>query len=229
VNLEIWTPKEQQLKTMAADWMNRRMGDGWREEFHTDEKDWGVRGILGWRGQCCYFLMTASTEPQSDQTLTAQLYRDSLGTALLDCGRKLLRDYVEQQRNVLKNQYESRIVNKRYSMCGPGLNGVPMEVMNGLYEALEGWRIGIFINKFGILIPEKSCGGWYEPVEDDRSDVSNRSGFEEAQKNCKTGAGDCGGLHGADRGCRAGAVSSGCQPGPGCLFCQLRDGQCKKK
>lgn len=206
MDLELWSPKGQQLKAMTRDWMRRRMGQDWEEMLPARESHWRVRSILGWEGECCYFLMTAEFEPEDRQrnqktqeiprqkTLTEQLYGDSLGTALLDSGRSLLLYEVERRMKIPPRRDISQNANRRYVLGGPGLDGVPIGAMRRLYKGLEGWRIGISINRFGILAPEKSCGGWYEP------------------------------RGGEDTGEEAG----GCQPGTGCLFCQLWDGGCRK-
>lgn len=179
MKLEIWTPQEEQLQRLAEDWMDRHMGCDWKKQWesivgqsaadnlseHAEERH-SVKAILQWSDDICRFLMTAAVPERQCETLTEQLYRDSWGTALMDGGRQLLRDYVSDSYSKWKNgenAIKTPIVNKRFenALGGPGLNGVPLEEMKPLYEALEGWKIGISINSFGVLLPEKSCGGWF--------------------------------------------------------------------
>ncbi|MBO4992380.1 MAG: hypothetical protein J6E42_09535 [Firmicutes bacterium] len=231
---EIWTPLEEQLQRLAEDWMDRHMGRDWKNQWESiagqavadklleyAEEGYGVTAILQWDDDICRFLMTAAVpDRQPDrqcETLTEQLYWDSWGTALMDGGRQLLRDYVtdayskwtecveewpsgaekerinsaeeermsgaeddmgddaEKSLRNGENAEETPIANRRSKIIlgGPGLHGVPMEEMKPLYEALEGWRIGISINSFGVLLPEKSCGGWFRREKEpaDRGEI----------------------------------------------------------
>lgn len=199
---EIWTPLEEQLQRLAEDWMDRHMGRDWKNQWESiagqavteqllayAEEGHGVTAILQWDDDICRFLMTAAVpDRQPDrqcETLTEQLYWDSWGTALMDGGRQLLRDYVTDsysecaaecaEKERINSAEETPIANRRSKIIlgGPGLNGVPVEEMKPLYEALEGWRIGISINSFGVLLPEKSCGGWFRREKEtaDRSET----------------------------------------------------------
>ena len=204
---EIWTPPEEQLQRLAEDWMDRRIGRDWKNQWESiagqavadklleyAEEGYGVTAILQWDDDICRFLMTAAVPDRQCATLTEQLYWDSWGTALMDGGRQLLRDYVtdayskwiecveddtlddaEKSMRNGESAEETSIANRRSKIIlgGPGLHGVPVEEMKPLYEALEGWRIGISINSFGVLLPEKSCGGWFRREKEtvDRSET----------------------------------------------------------
>lgn len=217
MNLEFWMPQRQQLNSMAEAWMAGRMGEDWRGMWNPGSQDCGVRAVLKWGESRCCFFMTSSFQPRKTQSLTEQLYQDGYGTALLDCGRELLREYVEKRLQTIgnvENTIKSQIVNKRCKLRAPGLDGLPLEKMKTLYQEVGGWRIGISVNDFGVLTPEKSFGGWYEWEAADNTAAGNDI----------TAAAD----ETADA-VEMGMSGGACRPGAGCLFCQRREKRCDKE
>lgn len=217
MSLEFWMPQRQQLNDMAEAWMAGRMGEDWRGIWNPSGQDCGVRAVLKWGESRCCFFMTSSFQPRKTQTLTEQLYQDGYGTALLDCGRELLREYAEKRLQTVESvgdTIKSQIVNKRCKLCAPGLNGLSLEKMKTLYQEVGGWLIGISVNDFGVLIPEKSFGGWYEWETVDNTTAGNDA---TAAADEMTGA------------AAMAAAESTCRPGAGCLFCQRQDKQCDKQ
>lgn len=181
--LEFWTPEAEQLKRMTDERMAKRLGDDWRTFWNPPEEMYRLTAILGWPERC--FLMTAG-EPSLEEgmknswagTMTEELYRDAWGTALMDAGRDLLKTYIADGRCDKKTAVQESLY-----LRGPGLGGVPNENMRGLYEALEGWRIGVGLNDCCVLIPDKSFGGWFESAEEGCEDKCSE------RKDCRPGVG----------------------------------------
>ncbi|MBQ8589331.1 MAG: hypothetical protein IJ486_02635 [Firmicutes bacterium] len=188
MNLEVWTPETEQLKTRTDAYMKLRMGEDWRTVWEPSPEMYRLKAMLRREDRC--FLMTAGELTGGNAggtwagTMTEELYRDAWGTALLDAGRTLLFEELF---------IDDRRCDEKPDLSGPGLGGIPNETMRGLYEALEGWRIGMEINDSFVLIPDKSFGGWFETTEISRG----RRG---------QGKGMCGRI-------------DHCHPGIGCQFC----------
>ena len=144
MQLEFWMPKTEQLKNMTDELMDRRMGEDWRVYFDPKEEMYRLKTMIGWpEGQ---FLMTAGELEDGScsmdcgtawsGTTTEALYRDAWGTALMDAGREIVKSYIANKRCGLHSngfdKEEDAVISDakgRLVLCGPGLNGVPNEMM----------------------------------------------------------------------------------------------------
>ncbi len=168
---ELWRPKAETLKRRAELWMEQPSGTAWRTVLsplaqEQAEQPFEVVALLKYAatagGGRWEFLMTVQSTGRPEgqirgwpESLTGQFYKSLWTTALLSCGRELLYEELK-----VWAQTQMPLVEVR-PMEGPGLDAVPLSEMEGLYCRLNGERIGVGINAFGVLLPEASCGGWF--------------------------------------------------------------------
>lgn len=112
------------------------------------------------------FVVTAGECLFSDSdSIIAQLFADTWGTAYVDVARLLLRD-------TFKADMESAFPGENVSLStyfGPGFYGMPMTESIRLNQLLSAESIGIHTRENGLMIPVKSSSGFYLATCDPQS------------------------------------------------------------
>ena len=71
--------------------------------------------------------------------------------------------YVEAAHDLLKKRLKRIYGNSLYlsEPFGPGYYGIPVEGTRGLFRLLDASRLGMELNESGMMLPEKSCSGFF--------------------------------------------------------------------
>lgn len=94
-----------------------------------------------------YMMTIGRCNIQSERILD-QLLCDSWGTAFIDAGRELFKQYLE-------NEMEG-IISESF---GPGFYGMSVWELYKFFEIINTDILNLYINQKGMLVPEKSCAG----------------------------------------------------------------------
>ncbi len=112
------------------------------------------------------YIMTAGTFELDDAApILDQLYADIWGTAYVDAGLDVLRRYVEED---LKERSEERELFVLDSF-GPGFYGMDVNQTGKFFELLDGNSIGVKARANCLMLPLKSCSGFFVGVNDKTS------------------------------------------------------------
>ena len=115
-----------------------------------------------------YIITAGELIYSDDDNILKQLYSDIWGTAYTDAGRDLLEDY-------LKDYAEKRFRggSRRYifltNSFGPGFYGMETSQIKDFFEVLHGDKIGVEVKGTGVMVPLKTCTGFYMIVNDKAS------------------------------------------------------------
>ena len=99
------------------------------------------------------YLLTIGPLPrQGTKGLLEEFYVDAWGSA-----------YVEAAHDLLKKRLKRIYGNSLYlsEPFGPGYYGIPVEGTRGLFRLLDASRLGMELNESGMMLPEKSCSGFF--------------------------------------------------------------------
>lgn len=137
----------------------------------------GIRGIYA-------FILTAGDFDNNDQiSVLDQLYTDIWGTSYVEAGLSVLKQYIEQ--DLIEG---AKQLNKGFTILnhfGPGFYGMDINQLKRFFVLLDSDSIGVKLESSGLMIPIKSCAGFFVAVNDGtklpKSDCKNcRAEF----KNC---------------------------------------------
>ena len=97
----------------------------------------------------CYF--------SSEENIMDFLYADIWGTNYVDSSMSLLHEKVETD---MKETFGDE---KVYLSCefGPGYFGMPVSESKAIMKIIDGEQIGIRVKESGLIIPQKSCMGFF--------------------------------------------------------------------
>lgn len=120
-----------------------------------DEK---VRGIY-------FYVITSGECRSSDENIMKLLYADIWGTAYVDAGRDLLKDYLEKdmERRFVAGEACPMVLSDSF---GPGFYGMKMSAAKDIYQIFESDTVGIDLRESGVMVPLKSCIGLHLAVEE---------------------------------------------------------------
>lgn len=112
------------------------------------------------------YIITAGELIYSDEdNILKQLYSDIWGTAYTDAGRDLLEDYLrEYGQNRFKGESGKDIF--LTNSFGPGFYGMETSQTKDFFEILNGYEIGVEVRDTGVMVPLKTCAGFYMLVND---------------------------------------------------------------
>lgn len=105
------------------------------------------------RGVFVYFI-TAGDPAAADRSQTERMLLDLFGTAVISAARLYILDRLRKGRRLSEE-------------FGPGLYGMDVLAMHKLGQLADASRIGVEINRAGMLVPEKSCGAFCFDVTED--------------------------------------------------------------
>ena len=113
------------------------------------------------KGAYFYLLTAGEAQTVSDQ-LMDQLYGDIWGTALVDSGRRLLREHLL---TLEKLKGEDSILSASF---GPGYYGMELDQTAELFRIIEGSTVGVGLSPGGMMLPQKSVIGLYLSVRNEK-------------------------------------------------------------
>jgi len=133
-------------------------------------------------GVYIYILTAGFFEFEHDEPILDQLYADIWGTAYVDAGIEVLKKYVEKELEG-KHRYHEKIT--VLSSFGPGFYGMDVNQVSSFFEVLDGSKIGVHARSNSLMLPLKSCAGFYVAV-DDKTDLpdSDCESCQSEYKNC---------------------------------------------
>ncbi len=109
------------------------------------------------------YLLTLGPLVLPKLNMLQELYVDYWALSYLDGGRRLLENSLFEDMETME-QYNGRNFQISYSY-GPGFYGMDLEQMKDLFAILDGSKIGLKVNREGMIHPLKSCGGIYLVVD----------------------------------------------------------------
>ena len=99
----------------------------------------------------CYF--------SSEENIMDFLYADIWGTNYVDASMHLLKSKIEEDINEnLSNGSDELYLSREF---GPGYFGMPVDASKSIMKIIDGNQIGIRVKESGLIIPQKSCMGFY--------------------------------------------------------------------
>lgn len=106
-----------------------------------------------------YFYMLTAGECyfSSEENIMDFLYADIWGTNYVDAGIQLLTEKI-------KEDMEDRFPGRELFLSdefGPGYFGMPVIESKKFFELLDAEQIGVWVKDSGLMIPQKSCAGFY--------------------------------------------------------------------
>lgn len=106
-----------------------------------------------------YFYMLTAGECyfSSEENIMDFLYADIWGTNYVDAGIRLLTEKIEED---MRNRFPGRSMYLSDEF-GPGYFGMPVIESKKFFEILQADEIGVRVKDSGLMIPQKSCDGFY--------------------------------------------------------------------
>lgn len=131
-----------------------------------------------------YLLTAGNFEMESDEPMLNQLYADIWGTAYVDAGLEVLKKMIEKDQ-LEHNKNENDICTVLDSF-GPGFYGMNVNQIGKFFELLDGDIIGVKARSNSLMLPLKSCAGFFVAV-DDRTElpVTDCKSCQSEYKNCQ--------------------------------------------
>ncbi|MEA4988791.1 MAG: hypothetical protein VB095_12105 [Anaerovorax sp.] len=109
------------------------------------------------------YILTVGEVSTKSESISDQLFADIWGTSFVDTARDLLQREIEEYVN--KKWDRTDIVVS--SSFGPGFFGMDVTMMRNFFEVLDGDKINVELRGNSLLVPLKSCAGFYIAVEDE--------------------------------------------------------------
>lgn len=105
------------------------------------------------------YVLTAGDIFMDTENVSDQLFADIWGTSFTDAGIELLEDRLEKLNPGLTLS----------SSFGPGFFGMDISMMQRFFEALDPGAIGVTLRSSSLLLPLKSCAGFFISLLDEWS------------------------------------------------------------
>lgn len=109
------------------------------------------------------YILTVGEVSTKSESISDQLFADIWGTSFVDTARDLLQSTLEEY--VSKKWNRTDIVVS--SSFGPGFYGMDVTMMCNFFEVLDGNKINVELRGNSLLVPLKSCAGFFIAVEDE--------------------------------------------------------------
>ncbi len=103
------------------------------------------------------YILTIGEIKTKSKSASDQLFADIWGTSFIDAARDLLQKWIEKHLREKHNQ-NSAVVSSSF---GPGFYGMTVTAVSDFFQLLDGRKIGVELTESGILLPVKSCTGFY--------------------------------------------------------------------
>lgn len=114
-------------------------------------------------GVYAYILTAGALEIEDDAPILDQLYADIWGTSYVDSGLEVLKKHIEKDlADANVERKELRVINS----FGPGFYGMDVSQIGKFFELLDGDKIGVKARSNSLMLPLKSCAGFFVAVDD---------------------------------------------------------------
>lgn len=113
-------------------------------------------------GVYAYVLTAGIFELDDSDPILDQLYADIWGTAYVDAGLEVLKRFVEKD---LESNGKGNI--SVLDSFGPGFYGMGVNQVGKFFELLDGDKIGVTARSNSLMLPLKSCSGFFIGVDDE--------------------------------------------------------------
>ncbi len=131
-------------------------------------------------GVYAYILTAGIFELDDSDPILDQLYADIWGTSYVDAGLEVLKSFVREDMNADGN---GNIV--VLDSFGPGFYGMGVDQVGKFFELLDGDRIGVKARSNSLMLPLKSCSGFFVGVDDTAAlPVADCKSCRAEYKNC---------------------------------------------
>ncbi len=132
-------------------------------------------------GVYAYILTAGIFELDDGDPILDQLYADIWGTAYVDAGLEILKRYVEADLNDAGGKGDITVLDS----FGPGFYGMDVSQVCRFFELLDGDMIGVKARSSSLMLPLKSCSGFFIGVDDKTSlPASDCKSCRSEYKNC---------------------------------------------
>lgn len=128
-----------------------------------------------------YLFTTGNFELDSNDPVIDQLYADIWGTAYTDAGLEVLKNRLKEDFNRNGCGAKAEILDP----FGPGFYGMDVDQVGSFFEVLDGDLIGVKARTNSLMLPLKSCAGFFVLMND----------------GSRLPAADCKSCHADHRGC----------------------------
>ncbi|MBR1445369.1 MAG: hypothetical protein IJ583_17755 [Firmicutes bacterium] len=95
------------------------------------------------------YIMTAG-KIRERENIFEKFCADALGTAYISYGRKILGEYL--------GEFSGDVISESIA---PGYYSMKTEDVKLIFDISDGNKIGVSVNESGMMIPEKSCAGFF--------------------------------------------------------------------
>ncbi len=106
------------------------------------------------------FILTIGRLDFDSPSVIDLFYADTWGTAYVDAGRDLIREWIQEQ----IPPDENKIVSDSF---GPGYYGMDLSQLQYFYKLLDADKIGVELNGNSMMLPQKSCAGFFFSMSGD--------------------------------------------------------------
>jgi hypothetical protein len=117
------------------------------------------------KGIYIYVITVGECATKSDN-IVDRLYADIWGTSYIDVGREILKEKILE--HISEN--DSRQIGRNIFLSdafGPGFYGMDILEVQKFFQILDGEKIGVELKPSGLMVPLKSCVGFYLIVDDE--------------------------------------------------------------
>lgn len=129
------------------------------------------------------YILTAGIIELKETSTMEMFFADTWGTSYVETGRDVLKNIIEE--DFLKDYTGNKDIFISDSF-GPGYYGMDVNQIRDFFKLLNGESIGVKVGDGGMMIPLKSCAGFFIvlddekqiPGEDCKSCLSNFKGCE---------------------------------------------------
>jgi len=112
-----------------------------------------------------YIITAGELIYSDDDNILKQLYSDIWGTAYTDAGREMLEEFLEgDAKKQLKGESKNNIF--LTNSFGPGFYGMETSQIKDFFKILQADKIGVEVRDTGVMVPLKTCTGFYMVVND---------------------------------------------------------------
>ena len=112
-------------------------------------------------GVYAYVLTAGVFELEEEGPFLNQLYADIWGTAYVDAGLAVLKQFVQEDQCKRGETSEVTVLEP----FGPGYFGMDIGQVSKFFELLDGGKIGVSVRGNSLMLPLKSCVGFYLAVD----------------------------------------------------------------
>ncbi len=140
------------------------------------------------KGIYAYILTAGTLELGDEEPILDQLYADIWGTAYIDAGLEVLKKYIKRfslNSDDPAGQTEPKAKLSLLDSFGPGFYGMGVDQVSKFFELLNGEAIGVVARSSSLMLPLKSCAGFFVVVDDDTElPASDCKSCRAEYKNC---------------------------------------------